>query len=117
MGGTGTSEETLFKVVFHHQGQVVELFARRVSQGNLFGFIEVEDLVFGARSQLVVDPSEEGLKTEFGEAKRIYLPLHAVLRIDEVEQGGTSRKRAVKDGEGSVRPFPVLYPGSGPTKG
>jgi len=33
-----------------------------VSHGNLFGFIEVEELVFGERSTVVVDPAEEKIK-------------------------------------------------------
>jgi hypothetical protein len=108
-----------YKIIFYHQGQVVELYARQVSQGNLFGFIEIEDLVFGTRSQLVVDPAEESLKSEFGGAKRIYLPMQAIVRIDEVEIEGVARIRpAVKDPEtpGSVRPFPVpvFPPGRGP---
>ena len=104
-------QQPIFKVIFHHQGQVVELYARHVAQGNLFGFIEVEDLIFGARSQVVVDPGEDSLKNEFGAAKRIYLPLHAVIRIDEVDREGVSRMHAGPEGGGEVRAFPMpLYP-------
>jgi hypothetical protein len=109
------SAQSIYKVVFHHQGQVVELYARQVGQGNLFGFVEVEGLIFGTRTTLVVDPSEESLKSEFGEAKRIYLPLHAVIRIDEVEHEGVARIREVKEGGGAVKPFPVpIYTPRGP---
>ena len=112
-------ESTLYKVVFQAQGQVVELYARSVSQGGLFGFIEVEDLVFGARSEVVVDPSEEGLRTEYGNAKRLFLPLHAILRIEQVEQGGPARTRPVKESSGIVTPcpVPVWTPGKGPGGG
>ncbi len=107
--------QSIYKVVFHHQGQVVELYARQVGQGNLFGFIEVEGLIFGTRTTLVVDPGEENLRSEFGEAKRLYLPLHAVIRIDEVEHEGVARIREVKENGGAVKPFPVpLYPPRGP---
>lgn len=108
------SEKPIYKVIFHHQGQVVELYARHVSQGSLFGFVEVEELIFGARSQVVVDPGEDSLKNEFAGAKRIYLPLHAVIRIDEVEREGVSRMRAGGEGGGEVRPFPVpMFPPGG----
>ena len=40
----------IFKVVFVNQGKVYEIYARKVSHGTLFGFIEVEELVFGERS-------------------------------------------------------------------
>ena len=62
------SKDRIFKVVFINQGNVVELYARQVGQGNLFGFIEVEDLVFGSRSEVVLDPNEESLRNEFGQA-------------------------------------------------
>ena len=55
----------IFKVVFVNQGKVYEIYARKVSHGGLFGFIEVEELAFGERSSVVVDPAEERIKTEF----------------------------------------------------
>jgi hypothetical protein len=108
------SKDRIFKIVFINQGNVVELYARQVGQGNLFGFIEVEELVFGSRSEVVLDPSEESLRNEFGQAKRLYLPMHSVIRIEEVEHEGVSRMRAIKSEEGGgniVRAFPVpLFP-------
>ena len=35
----------IFKVLFVNQGKVYEIYARKVSHGSLFGFIEVEELV------------------------------------------------------------------------
>jgi hypothetical protein len=109
----------MYKVVFQAQGQVVELYARQVAQGGLFGFIEIEELVFGARSELAVDPSEEGLRSEYGSARRLFLPLHAILRIEEVEREGTARVRPAREALGIVTPFPVPVwtPGKGPGQG
>ena len=45
------SNETIFRVSFVSQGEVYEIYARNVSQGGLFGFIEIEELVFGERSK------------------------------------------------------------------
>ena len=42
--------ETIYKVIFMSQGQVYEIYARSVGHGALFGFVEVEKLVFGERS-------------------------------------------------------------------
>ena len=111
-----TRKRSIYKVVFQSQGQVVELFARHVGQGGIFGFVEVEDLVFGARSELVVDPSEESLRSEFGQARRLHLPLHAILRIEEVEREGPARARPARESAGIVTPFPVPVwtPGKGP---
>jgi hypothetical protein len=102
----GTPKQRVYKVIFHNHGQLVEIYARSVGQGELFGFIQVEDLVFGERSSLVVDPSEEGLKNEFKGVRRFSVPIHAVVRIDEVEKEGSSRVVATAKGEGVVAPFP-----------
>ena len=102
----------IFRIVFINQGKVYEIYARKVSHGSLFGFIEVEELVFGERSSVVVDPAEERIKSEFAGVKRSYLPLHAVVRIDEVKKQGVS-KISVLEG-GNVAQFPVnLYPTGG----
>ncbi len=90
----------IFKVVFVNQGKVYEIYARKVSHGSLFGFVEVEELVFGERSAVVVDPTEEKVKAEFEGVKRTYLPMHSVLRIDEVRQQGASK---ISNLEGSKR--------------
>jgi hypothetical protein len=96
----------VYKIVFQQQGEVFEIFAREVSQGGLFGFIEVEEIVFGERSQLVVDPSEERLKTEFTGVRRTYIPMHCVIRIDQVEREGPGRI-APFQGDGKVTSFPI----------
>jgi hypothetical protein len=96
----------IFKVLFVNQGKVYEVYARKVSHGSLFGFIEIEDMVFGERSSVVVDPAEERIKTEFGGVKRSFLPLHSVLRIDEVKKQGVS-KITMLEGGANVAQFPL----------
>ena len=108
------SSKKLYKIAFMNQGQVYEIYARSVGHGALFGFVEVEELVFGERSSVVVDPSEEKIKTEFEGVKRTYLPMHSVLRIDEVEKEGTSK---ISKMDGNVTQFPVpMYTPNTPSK-
>ncbi len=109
------SARHLYKVIFHSQGKVYEIYARSVSQGEIFGFIEVEKLVFGERSTLVLDPGEERIKGEFSGVRRTFLPLHSVLRIDEVEKQGVSKITAAEGGNVAQFPIPGLPPG-GPGK-
>jgi hypothetical protein len=106
----------IFKVVFVLQGKVWEVYARKVSHGgSLFGFVEVEDFVFGERSSVVVDPTEEKVKAEFQGVKRTFLPMHSVLRIDEVRKQGVSKITAYEGGNVAQFPMPTLAPpGSGP---
>jgi hypothetical protein len=105
----------IFKVIFHNQGKVFEIYARKVGHGQLFGFIEVEELIFGEKSTVLVDPSEEKIQTEFAGVKRTYLPLHSVIRIDEVRKTGVSKVSAVESGSNVAQfPFPVYTPPGGP---
>ena len=70
----------IYRVVFLNQGKVYEVYARHVSQtGSLFGFVEIEELVFDARKGIVVDPAEERLQIEFAGVKKTYVPMHYVL--------------------------------------
>jgi hypothetical protein len=110
------TDNKTYRVTFHNQGKVYEIYARSVHQSGLFGFIEVEKIVFGEKSTVVVDPSEESLKTEFQGVTRTYLPMHAVIRIDEVEKTGHSKIMDAAGNGGNVAPFPVFTPGKETTK-
>jgi hypothetical protein len=100
----------IYKVVFHAQGRIYEVYAKKVGHGGLFGFVEVEDLIFGERSAVLVDPSEEKIKAEFEGVRRTYLPLHSVIRIDEVRKSGVSKVSAVEGSNVTQFPFPVYTP-------
>ena len=96
----------IFKIMFVNQGKVYEVYARKVGQGRLFGFIEIEELVFGERSTVVLDPGEERIKSEFTGVKCSMLPMHSILRIDEVKKQGQAKISALEGG-GNVAPFPM----------
>jgi hypothetical protein len=101
--------DPIYKVIFHNQGQVYEMYAKQVFQSDLWGFLEVEEFVFGERTQVVVDPSEEKLKAQFDGVLRSYIPLQAVIRIDEVERLGVPKISEAKGG-GNVMAFPMPVP-------
>ena len=110
------SNEPVYKVIFQNGSQVFEVFARQIYQSDMWGFIEIEEFVFGERSQIVVDPSEEKLKNEFNGVKRSYIPMQAIIRIDEVEKEGSSKVSDVKPAEGgnvASFPFAGTPPGGG----
>ena len=93
------------------QGQVYEIYAREVGHGDMFGFVEVEQLVFGERTTVVVDPSEEKIKTEFEHVTRTYLPMHSIIRIDEVDKQGASKISKAKGSNVAQFPVPIYTPG------
>lgn len=102
-------EDKIYRIAFYNRGEIYELHACGIQQSNMYAFVEVEDILFGERSSVVVDPTEERLKSEFAGVKRTYIPMQAVIRIDEVEREGTNRITAVADGD-KITPFPVPTP-------
>ena len=75
----------------------------------MYGFIEIEKIIFDERSQMIVDPGEEKLKNEFSGVSRSYIPMHSLIRIDEVEKQGVS-KIMESSGLGHVVSFPPSMP-------
>ena len=106
----------MYRIVFQQQGDVFEVYARHVYQGDMYGFIEVEELLFGERSQVVVDPGEEKLKTTFADVKRTFIPMHSVIRIDEVTRQGQSRVMTGETSNVTHLPFSGVPSGTPPKK-
>ncbi len=103
-------EAPIYKVIFLNQGQVYEMYAKQIYQSDLWGFLEVEEFVFGERTQVVVDPSEEKLKAQFEGVVRSFVPMHSIVRIDEVERLGTPKISEARGAVGNVMPFPMPMP-------
>ncbi len=89
-------EKRIYRVIFSQEDKIYEVFAQYITEESLVGFIEIEELVFSEHSPVVVDPSEEKLKNEFRGVKRSYIPMHMILRIDEMEKRGTPKIKAPK---------------------
>ncbi len=86
-----TMTEPVYKVIFQNQNEIYEVYAKHVYQSDMYGFVEIEEIVFGENSQMIVDPSEEKLKNEFKSVTRSYIPMHSLIRIDEVEKEGVAK--------------------------
>jgi len=108
------SKKGIYKIVFMQTGEIYEVYAKSIYQSDMYGFIEVEDYIFDQNSQIVVDPSEEKLKTEFKGVNRSYIPINAILRIDEVDKKGSAK--ITKSKSGNVMPLPSPIIGVEPKK-
>jgi hypothetical protein len=95
----------IFRVSFINQGKVYQLHAESVQQADMYGFIRLSGLIFGETTSVVVDPAEEKLRNEFAGVKQITLPMHSIIRIDEVEKKG-KHKILELDANANVTPFP-----------
>ena len=103
-----TNSTEIYKITFLNKGKVYEIFVKQVYQSDLYGFIEIEEFLFDERSNVVVDPNEEKLKSEFTGVKRSFIPMQAIIRIDEVEKTGVAK---ISSGD-KITPFPVSLVGS-----
>jgi hypothetical protein len=110
------AKKRIYKIIFTNDGKIYEIYARQVVSGDLYGFVEIQGLLFGERTTLVVDPSEEQLKLEFNGVNRTYIPFHTIIRIDEVEKEGPGKVLQLSQREkGELRlPPPTPAPGKGP---
>lgn len=98
-----SNNKTLYKVSFINQNKVYEVFATKVYQSDIYGFVVLEALVFDPKAELVVNPGEEKLRDEFSNVKRSFIPMHSVIRIDEVSKKGEAR---ITEHSGNVMAFP-----------
>ena len=96
--------KNVYKIIFIQLGEIYEIFAKQIYQSDMYGFIEVEEYIFNKDKQLVVDPNSEKLKSEFAKVERSYIPMSAIIRIDEVNESGEAK---IKENKGQVTPFPL----------
>lgn len=103
----------LYRVRFLNEGRIFELYAREVGQGMLFGFVEIADLVWGSKSEVIIDPGEQELRNEFNGVNRLHVPMHAMVRIDEVEKGGSAKiiPLPTTAAKSPASPVPIYTPG------
>lgn len=101
-------EKTIFRVRFYHEDKVYEIYARSLATESIFGFLEIEGIVFNESESTIVDPAEEKLKSIFQDVVCTYIPYQSVIRIDEVCKAGTAKLVDLPKGanQSVVRPFP-----------
>jgi hypothetical protein len=101
-------KKRIFKIIFMNQGKEYEIYAQNVGASGMLGFVEVSELLFGEKTSVVLDPSEESLKNEFRRVRRTYIPMRAIIRIDEVEKQGQAKITEIKgEQRANVMPFPT----------
>lgn len=99
----------LYKVIFNSAGKIYELYASAVISSEIWGFVRVSGIEFTPPEGLVIDPTEERLRDEFAGVRSLHLPMHAVVRIEEVAARGALKILDGVSGE-KIMPFPVGLP-------
>ena len=98
-----SESNALYRVQFICHSERYEVYVREVNQGQLFGFIEIAHFVWDNHTALIVDPSHEKLKSEFADVTRTLIPMHHVLRVDQVRKQGAAR---ITELDNNVTSFP-----------
>lgn len=115
-----TIAEPIYRIIFDSQGDVYELYTLFIYQSEMYGFVEVEELIFDDSQIAEAKNQEEGsgqqetkrnfekLKREFAGVKRSFIPLPSIIRIDEMEKPGVVKVTPAKgESTGNVRHFPT----------
>lgn len=87
----------MYKIQFVNGGERYELYVKELSSSQVFGFVEIADFVWDNHTELVLDPSHERLKDEYADVERSYIPMHNVLKIDQVKKQGSAKITAFSD--------------------
>ncbi len=96
-----SKQPPLYRVEFISGGERYQLYVKELQSSSIFGFIEIADFVWDKHTSLVLDPSHERLKDEFGDVERTYVPMHNVLRIDHVKKQGSAKITPISDKVGT----------------
>lgn len=106
-------DKQIYKIMFHNQDKIYEIYAHEVNQSDMFGFIEVAGMIFGEKTELLIDPAEEKLQAEFSGVECSYIPLNAIIRIDRVAKQGTNKIISTTDTSNvTTFPSPAFTPGN-----
>lgn len=96
-----SKQAPLYRVEFISAGERYELYVKELSSSSIFGFIEIAGFVWDTHTELVLDPSHERLKDEFASVERTYIPMHNVLRMDQVKEQGSAKITPFSDKVGA----------------
>jgi hypothetical protein len=79
------TQKSFYRVRFMTKDDVkpVEVVVKRVASSEFLGLIMLEDFVFSDVKQHVVLPSEDKVRRQYTETRRLHIPYHNILSIEE----------------------------------
>lgn len=76
---------SLYKVYFKWKEKDVELTARSLDMTHPY-FVSIKDLVFTNKGSLIINPSQDDVKKQFGDANHLMIPFQTVTLIEELKE-------------------------------
>ncbi|MGE4317947.1 MAG: DUF1820 family protein [Deferribacterales bacterium] len=75
----------LYKIIFIDEDKKTQtLHASYVNPSSFLGLIEISDIVFIDKSEIIISPDDGKLKENFKNVERSFIPLNYIVRIDEI---------------------------------
>ncbi|PLX69823.1 MAG: DUF1820 domain-containing protein [Denitrovibrio sp.] len=75
----------LFKIIFIDEDKKIQtIHASELNPSSFLGLVEISDIVFIDKSELIISPDDGNLKEKFKNVERSFLPLNSIIRIDEI---------------------------------
>jgi hypothetical protein len=80
-------KDIVYRTVFTHLDQVYTVYSQGLSEETLVGFIELDSIIEVKQEVILSTESQEMHQLfikQLASIKRTYVPMHAVVRIDEM---------------------------------
>lgn len=80
-------KDIVYRTVFTHLDQVYTVYSQGISEETLVGFIELDSIIEVKQEVVLSTESHETHQLflqQLASIKRTYVPMHAVVRIDEM---------------------------------
>ena len=91
------NKKPIYRILFRHESHKIELYARRVFPSDFLGLVRIEDLIFFEdKNSLLINPMDDKIKKEFADTRVLHIPLHCLLRIEELKGFHLKGKKSAK---------------------
>jgi hypothetical protein len=92
---------SLYKVHFTWKKKEIQLSAKKLDLTHPY-FVSIKDLVFEDTHKIIINPQEDDIKKDFGNADHLMIPFQSVTLIEEII------RPVNQPGEKKVMPFTLV---------
>lgn len=85
---------SLYKVHFKWKEKDVQLSAKKLDLTHPY-FVSIKDLVFEDTNKIIINPQDDDIRKDFGNADHIMIPFQAVTLIEEIIRPEGPEKKKV----------------------